>query len=167
MQQAQKEEFARLLLGWLLVAPQSLPVKFSYAGEAKAPNGIADVIDAQGPGESLTRLFFDKKTRHLLMLSYRGKQSPQIQTGRSLQAGKLPSAEDIQRWSKEIDEARAKAPEVEFRWSFADYKDVNGLRLAHRITKSEGGNAYEEYEVGQFKLNQLIKPEQFKSIESK
>ena len=167
MQQAQREEFARLLLGWLLVPPQSWPVKFSYVGEAKSPNGVADVIDAHGPGESLTRLFFDKKTRLLLMLSYKGKQSPHIRMGHSLQGGRMPSAEDLQKWREEVREAMAKASEVEIRWSFADYKDINGLRLAHRITKSEGGNVYEEFEVDRFKPNQLIKPEKFKCKEGK
>lgn len=165
MQQIQKEEFAKLLLGWLLLPPQFLPVKFRYVGEAKAPNGVADVIEAQGLGDSLTRLFFDKKTRLLLMLSYKGKQTPQIQMGNLLQTGRLPSTEDLQKWGKEIQEAMEKAPEVEIRWSFADYKDVNGLRLAHRITKFEGGNAYEEYEVDQIKLNKSIKPEKFKGQE--
>jgi hypothetical protein len=167
MQQSQKEEFARLLLGWLLVPPQSWPVKFNYVGEAKSPNGVADVIDAHGPGESLTRLFFDKKTHLLLMLSYKGKRSPRRQMALSLQVGRMPSAEELRKLSKEAEEAAAKAPEVELRWSFADYKDVNGLRLAHRITKYESGNAYEEYEVSQFKLNQLIRPEKFKGKEGK
>ncbi len=68
-----QEEFARLLIVWLLTTPASLPVDFTYAGEAKAEGKTADVLDAKGPNRFTARLFIDQQTHQLLMLSYKAK----------------------------------------------------------------------------------------------
>ena len=47
-----------------------------------------------------------------------------------------------------------KAPEVDYQWSFSDYKEVNGLKLPHILTKAVGGNPNEEWVISKFKFNE-------------
>ncbi|HZS09721.1 MAG TPA: hypothetical protein VFD58_33150 [Blastocatellia bacterium] len=77
----QKAELVRLTLGLLLVSPSSFPLEYTYAGEATAPDGKADVIDAKGPNNFEARLFFDQKSHQLLMLTYKGKDFRQMMRG--------------------------------------------------------------------------------------
>lgn len=43
-----KREAFRFLTVWLLAPPAHVPATFTYAGEAEAPDGRADVVDVQG-----------------------------------------------------------------------------------------------------------------------
>ena len=61
--------------------------------------------------------------------------------------------EEIEKRNKERQEAFDKAPESDYRWAFDDYRNVNGLNLPHRITKSEGGTPNEEWEISKYKAN--------------
>ena len=175
MQAMQRAEITRLMLGMLLQAPGSVPVEYSFAGEAKAPDGTADVIDVKGPDNFTARLFIDQKTHRLLMLSYKAKQprmmmgrGPGGPGGRPAQAGgqgqgQRPemTPEEIEKRRQERREAFEKAPEVEFRWAFADYKPVNGIQLPHRLTKSEAGTPNEEWQISKYKINPSFKPDRF------
>ena len=77
-------EFARLLMVWFLTTPTSLPVEYTYAGEAKADGKTADVLDAKGTNNFAARLFIDQQTHQILMLTtqtpnlnlYLGAQAP-------------------------------------------------------------------------------------------
>lgn len=86
-QLATKVEFTRLLLGLLAVPPASVQVEYKYIAEAKAPDGIADVIEATGPGETKTRLFVDRNTHRILMISYRAKDFAMIRGGAGQRGG--------------------------------------------------------------------------------
>ena len=79
MQQGIRSDFARLSIGWLLTTPSSFPVEFSFAGEAEAPEGKADVLDVKGPGGFAARLFLDQKTHRPLMVTFNGRK-PRIVT---------------------------------------------------------------------------------------
>src|SRR4029079_10914551 len=46
----QRAEMARVVIALLLTSPPSMPVDFTYGGEAEAEDGKADVLDAKGPG---------------------------------------------------------------------------------------------------------------------
>ena len=48
----------------------SYPLTFSYAGEAEAPEGKADVVDIKGPANFAARLFVNSQTHMPLMLSW-------------------------------------------------------------------------------------------------
>jgi hypothetical protein len=180
----QRAEFARLLLGMLLTSPSSFPLEFSYLGEAKSPDGVADTIVAKGPGDFKVALYFDQKTHNLLMLSYKGKQFSQMmrrgqggpggpggpgrgQGGQNRQAGgqgeQRPqlTPEEMEKIRKEREEMIAKLPEVEFRWVFGDYKNVGGLNLPHRLTKSEAGKPNEELEISKYKINPKLSADKF------
>ncbi len=131
MPQISQEDFGRMLLAWLLITPGTLPVEFTYAGEAKADGKTADVLDAQGPNDRFaTRLFIAQQTHQLLMLTY---QAP------------MPNTAD----------------KMEIRWVVSDYRNVNGLTLPHHLTKSTGGVMTGEIEINKVKVNPSLKPEKF------
>lgn len=142
-----RAEFARQLLALLLIPPPSFPMQFSYSGEAEAPDGRADVIDAKGPGGFAARLFLDKKTHRPLMLSYRGM------VGRmSTMRASGGSRADIDKLVKEA-KANATKQEAEIQLHFSDYRTVDGILLPHHITRAANGKITEEWQITEFKLN--------------
>ena len=169
LRQRTREEFARILLGWLLTTPTTVPVEFSYVGEAEAPDGRADVIEAKGADNFTARLFFDQKTHRPLMLSYRGIP-PQAGMRMSTMGGMdhAPSQEEIEKMRKEAQEKAAKEAEAmpkpkdsELQWRFSDYRNVNGISFPHHITKVTDNQVTEEWEMTKFKVNPSLKPEKF------
>src|SRR5262249_46091039 len=143
--------FAPLLLVWLLATPPSLPLEFTYAGQAKTQSGgqTADVLDLNGPHNFAARLFIDQRTHQVLMLTYKinlPNRSADKQTRRPADA---PT------------EAEPEAPKVEVRWIASDYRSVNGLTLPHRLTRSTGGQITEEIELQKVKVNPVFKPDKF------
>lgn len=62
---------------------------------------------------------------------------------------------------KEAMERFEKAPEVDFRWAFTEYKSVGGLNLPHRMTKIQGGTPNEEWEISKIKVNPKLSPDKF------
>ena len=71
---ANKQEFARLTLGMFVSSYDGFPLTFSYAGQAEAPEGKADVIDVKGEGDFAAKLFLDAQTHKPLMLSWMAKE---------------------------------------------------------------------------------------------
>jgi hypothetical protein len=65
-----KQDFARLTHGMIATSFSAYPMTFSYAGEAEAPQGKADVIDAKGPNNFTLRLFVAKDTHLPVMVSW-------------------------------------------------------------------------------------------------
>lgn len=68
-----RNDLARVMLGWLLIAPAGLNAEYTYIGEAKAPDGTADVIGVKTADGIVARLYIDQNSRQLLMLSYKDK----------------------------------------------------------------------------------------------
>lgn len=180
-QAVRRADFARLLLGWVLMPPPSLPVEYNYIGVARGTNRTADVIEVKGPDGFTARLIIDQNTHRLLVLAWRGKKlsevarmlgstadeiddqgdQPPAQTGPT-----TPQTEGDKR-QKEFAAAMAKAPEVRFRWVFSDYKNVDGLNLPHRLVKAEDGVMKEEWEIRQFQVNPRLTAEMFAVKEKK
>jgi hypothetical protein len=151
-----RAEFARHLLALLLTAPPSFPMQFSYFGEAEAPDGRADVIDAKGPDGFAAKLFLDKKTHRPLMLSYVGTVG-RMSTMRAVGG----SRDDIDKLVKEA-QANAVRQTAEIQLHFADYRTVDGILLPHHITRSANGKLTEEWQITKFKLNPpAIKADKF------
>ncbi|MGE0884087.1 MAG: outer membrane lipoprotein carrier protein LolA [Blastocatellales bacterium] len=73
--------------------------------------------------------------------------------------------EERERRMKEFQEQFEKAPEVDYRWAFGDYKSVGGLNLPHRLTKIEGGTPNEEWEISKYKTNPKITADKFEKKE--
>ena len=85
---ASRAELTRLALAFLLTPPASMPLEYSYGGEAEAEDGKADVLDVKGPSSFVARLFLDKASHRPLMLTYKGVAprmvvSTQTQHGRA------------------------------------------------------------------------------------
>lgn len=141
-----RAELARHVLAWLLVAPPSFPVEFSYVGEAVAEDGQAEVLDLKGPQGFSLRLFLDKKTHRPLMVSYKG-------AARKIQFSDGPPPSN----------SKGPAPqqEAEIKLFLSDYRPVDGILLPHRITKSVNDETVEEWEISKFRVNPEIKPDKF------
>jgi hypothetical protein len=94
-----------------------------------------------------------------------GRQAAQPQPGQAQggQPGQRPemTPEERERRMKEFMENFEKAPEVDFSWSFSDYKSVGGLNLPHRLTRSQGGTPNEEWEISKYKVNPKLSPDKF------
>jgi hypothetical protein len=158
LQQSVRAEFARLMLGWLLMTPASFPVEFSYAGEAEAPDGKADVLEVKGPNNFALRFFLDQKTHRPLMLAYSGKK-PRVVT--RTMSHSAPNEAELDKQLKDAEAEAAKQPDVEYQIRFSDYREVNGVALPHRLSKAIDNEVNEEWELTKFKLNPALKPEKF------
>ncbi len=74
MQLQQRRELYQIMLGWLLTAPSSAQLQFSFVGEAPGPEGSKlDVLDGKGADGLNVRLYLDQQTHQLVGLSYKGK----------------------------------------------------------------------------------------------
>ncbi len=92
-----------------------------------------------------------------------GAQPGQAGQGGQPGQGQRPelSPEERERIMKEAQERFEKAPEVDYRWAFGDYKNAGGLNLPHRMTKIENGQPNEEWEISKIKINPKLSPDKF------
>jgi hypothetical protein len=81
-----KQDFARLTLGMFAASFPSYPMTFTYVGEAEAPQGKADVLDAKGPNNFTIRFFINKETHLPIMVSW----TPPAPAGRGAGPGRGP-----------------------------------------------------------------------------
>ena len=65
-----KQDFVRLTLGMFASSFSSYPLTFTYAGQAEAPQGTADVLDVKGPANFSARLFINSQTHLPIMISW-------------------------------------------------------------------------------------------------
>jgi hypothetical protein len=150
-----RAELARLAVAFMLASSSSLPVEFSYGGEAESPDGQADVLDVKGAGNFAARLFLDKKEHRPLMMTYRGA-SPRIVVQTQRMQGPPPPG------------AHADAPEplptpdiVDINMFFDDYRSVDGVMLPHHVTKSVEGQTSEEWTFKAVNVNPSFKANTF------
>ena len=136
--------FARLMLVWLCATTSSLPVEFTYAGQAvaQADGKKADVLNVTSTNNFAARLFIHPETRQVLMLSYKAgsrNRGPQ--------------------------EASTNASESEVRWVVSDYRIVDGLNLPHQLVIFLDGRPVEEVTIKKVKINPSLKPDKFERQE--
>ena len=75
MQNQQKRELVQTMLGWLMLAPPSSQMQFTFVGEAPGPEGVKlEVIDGKAAEGWSVRLYFNQEDHHLFGLSYKSKQ---------------------------------------------------------------------------------------------
>ncbi|MFZ4793998.1 MAG: LolA family protein [Blastocatellia bacterium] len=75
MQTQQKRELVQTMLGWLMLAPPSSQLQFTFVGEAPGPEGVKlEVIDGKAAEGWSVRLYFNQEDHHLFGLSYKSKQ---------------------------------------------------------------------------------------------
>lgn len=156
-----RAEMARFVLALLATPTADFPLQFTYAGEATADDGSADVLDATGPDGFAARLFLDKQTHLPLMLTYRAPKPRMFtmttQQGGGKSGGKSPEEVAKEAQDKLKADAAARPEEVEMQWRFSDYRQVAGLRLPHRITSGPDGETTDEFEVKTYAVNPQFK----------
>jgi hypothetical protein len=69
---AVKQDFVRLTLGMFAGSFSSYPLTFTYVGQAEAPQGKADVIEAKAAPNFTMRLFVNSETHLPVMVSWQG-----------------------------------------------------------------------------------------------
>lgn len=177
-----RRDFARLTLGMFAASFPAYPLTMTYAGQAESPDGKADVIDVKGEGDFAARLFVDSKTHLPLMLSWMAKEPLQIVRqiggsggpgaavggGGAVQTGKPPdqmTPEEREKLARQMDaqrkEAEAKARIVEYRLFYADYREVDGIKLPFRLERSIDGKPTEEITFEKIKVNPKIDAKKF------
>ena len=64
---------------------------------------------------------------------------------------------------KQMKEAAATPPRmIEYRMFFAEYRDISGISLPHRISRGTAEKTTEEWEIKDYKVNPNIKADRFK-----
>lgn len=176
-----KQDFAKLTLGMFATSFSSYPLTFAHAGQAEAPEGKADVLDVRGGGNFTARLFIDSKTHLPLMLSWTtppnfvpvvaGQKPPaNLAPGAVTFETPMPppdSATPEQKKQFEADalaarkKAMASTRPTENRIYYADYRDVDGLKLPFRIRRAIGATTVEETLFDRYRINARVDPRKF------
>jgi len=132
-----KQDFARLMLAMFATSFSGYPLTFSYVGQAEAPQGKADVLEAKG-ADATMRLFVAQATHLPIMITW---QAP------------APAARGGQ--------PAAPAAPQESRLFFADYRDVDGMKWPFRLRRALGADTVEETTFDRFKVNARIDAKKF------
>ena len=168
-----KQDFARLMLGMFATSSPGFPLTFAYAGQAEAPQGKADVIDVKGPANFTARLFIQADTSLPIMLSWQPPAPPHRPGGPGGPGGPPPGAGGPPPGAGAPPAAAAAGgapqakpggppqPAPEQRMFFADYRDVDGLKLPFRIRRAVGAETTEETTFDRFRINARIDPRRF------
>ncbi len=153
-----RADLARLLLGVLAGTQPDFPVTFTYVARAESPDGTADVLDVRGPDDFQVRLFVDAEAHLPLMLTY---MAPEPRISIRTVKGDRP---DVGRGEAlPVEHTPAQPPKmIEYRLYFSDYRNVDGLRLPHHVTRGTATATTEEWDVRSYKLNPQFKPDRFK-----
>jgi hypothetical protein len=157
---ASRAELTRLSLAFLLTSPASMPLEYSYGGEAEADDGKADIVDVKGPSSFVARLFLDKATHRPLMLSYKGV-APRMVMSTTTQHGGAPDPAKIERDQKDAPAAMPPPQIVDISMFFDDYRQVDGVWLPHHVTRSIDGKTNEEWTFKTMKINPAFPPDLF------
>lgn len=175
-----KQEFARLALGMFASSLETYPMTFAFAAQAQAPQGTADVLDVRGAGNFAVRLLVSTDTRLPIMVSWQAPPSGVVVTTpgqpapRTIAPGAVviaappapaptAPAEERESYAKQVAALRQKAQTtpVEHRVYYADYRDVNGVKLPFRMRRAIGQDTTEETTFDRFRLNTQIDPRKF------
>ena len=176
-----KQDFVRLTLGMFATSFSTYPLSFGHAGHAEAPEGKADVLDVKGAGNFSARFFIDSKTHLPLMLSWTtppnlvpvvaGQKPPaNLPPGAVTFETPMPppdsaSPEEKKQFETDALAARKKAMAAarltENRIYYADYRDVDGLKLPFRIRRAIGATTVEETIFDRYRINAKIDPRRF------
>jgi hypothetical protein len=155
-----RADLARTAVVFLLRSPASMPLEYSYGGEAESDDGKADVVDAKGPGNFAARISLDKQTHRPLMLQYRGV-APRVMI--QTQQGPPPDGGPGHGGAPARNAAPAPPPPqlVDITIFLDDYKAVDGVLLPHHLARSIDGKPTEEMTFKTIKVNPTFKPETF------
>jgi hypothetical protein len=182
-----KQDFARLTLAMFATSFSSYPLTFSYVGQAEAPQGKADVIDAKGAGNFTLRLFLNSESHLPIMVSWSVPVTPAniilVPAGQSKPANAAPgsivvsapapppagaSKDEQDKYAKDVAALRQKAmadtKTIENRLYFSDYRDNDGVQFPFKLRRAVGADTIEETTFDHFKLNAKIDPKRFETV---
>jgi hypothetical protein len=144
-----KQDFVRLTLGMFATSFSSYPLTFTYVGEAEAPQGRADVIEAKAPPNFALRLFVNSQTHLPIMVSWQAPGRPAMPPRGAPGAAGAPAR------------GGPPGPPVEFRIYYGDYRDVDGLQWPFRLRRATGTETTEETTFDRFRINTRIDAKKF------
>jgi hypothetical protein len=147
-----KQDFARLALGMFAASFRGSPLEFTHAGTAEAADGTADVLDVTGANNLKARLFIDRKTHLPLMLTWQAPAPRLVTQMGSGRAGRNPGPEGPGPGEPTL---------VEHRLFYADYRDVDGLKIPFRLSRTIDGKPTEDLTFEKFKLNPKVNAKTF------
>ncbi len=156
-----KQDFARLMLGMFASSYSGYPLKFKYIGQAEAPQGKADVLEATGAGNFTVRFFVHTETHLPVMVSWQPPARPApagrgVPPGMASPVGAAPGAP-----APSAPPGTPPTAPPENRLYFADYRDVGGLKLPFRLRRAVGTDTTEETVFDRFRINAKIDPRKF------
>ena len=137
-----KQDFVRLTLGMFATSFSGYPLTFTYVGQAEAPQGKADVLEAKGPANFTARLFVYSETHLPIMVSWQGAAAPAGRGGPAPAPGAAPAG-------------------PENRIYYADYRDVDGMKFPFRLRRAVGSDTVEETTFDRFRINAKIDARKF------
>ena len=164
-----KQDFARLMLGMFAGTPASIPLTYTYAGQAEAPQGKADVIDVSGPANFKARLVVGGDGLPI-MLTWQQAAPPMMRPGGPGPggpggpppgAGAAPASGPPAVPPSIATPGPPSKPAPEQRMFFADYRDVDGLKLPFRIRRAAGSETTEETTFDRYRINVKVDPRRF------
>ena len=178
-----KQDFVRFALGMFATSFDTYPLTFAFAAQAEAPQGKADVLDVTGAGNFKLRFFIHSETHLPIMVSWQlpptnvimrvpGQPAPaSIAPGAVVVEAPAPPAatatqEEKDAYTKSVQglQAKARATPVEHRLYYADYRDVNGLKLPFRLRRAIGTDTTEETTFDRYQVNGKIDPRRFQIV---
>jgi len=145
-----KQDFARLMLGMFATSYSAYPLSFTYVGQAEAPQGKADVLEAAGPSNFTIRFFVAGDTHLPIMVSWLPPARP-TPPGRGSAMMPGPAAPGTP----------APGTPKESRLYFSEYREVDGLQLPFRLRRGVGIDTTEETTFDRFRINAKIDPKKF------
>jgi hypothetical protein len=165
-----KQDFARLLLGMFAGTTSAFPVTYSYVGQAEAPQGKADVIDVKGPANFAARLFVADNGLPI-MLSWQAPAGPAGPGGAGAMTRPGPPSGGPPAGGPPPGSAPTPSgpggpspgakPAPEQRLYFADYREVEGLKLPFRLRRAVGAETTEETIFDRYRINAKVDPRRF------
>jgi hypothetical protein len=179
-----KQDFARLTLGMFAASFAGYPLTFKYAAQGEAPEGRADILDVTGPANFAARFVVQRETHLPVMLMWQlpatnvvlkipGQpdagpnppgaivvDAPAPPAGSASQAERDQYAAAIANLRRQ---ALAQAKPIEHRLYYADFRNVDGLKLPFRIRRAVAADTIEETTFDQFTINAKIDARTFES----
>ena len=156
-----KQDFARLMLGLFAGSSSGFPLTFDYVAQAEAPEGKADVLDVKGPANFTARLFVNAQTHLPIMVSWRAQAPPARGGGPPPARGGAGGAPPAPGPAPAAAPPGTPPAPVENRLYFADYRDVDGLKLPFRLRRAVGSETIEETTFDRFRINARVDPRRF------
>jgi hypothetical protein len=154
-----RADLARTAVAFLLAPPASMPLEFTYGGEAESADGKADVLDAKGPGTFAVKIFLDKSNHRPLMLAYKGVAPRMVIQTQRIDA--QPDAAALKHGGQAAAAAQPPPQLVDITMFLDDYRQVDGLWLPHHVSRSIDGTPTEEWTLKSFTVNPTFKPDTF------